>query len=328
MLQLDLFGRPDSNNGLGSASLQTHVVQFLDHCRNSRRLAIHTTRAYASDLADFRNRLGPDVSSSEVSRENLLEYTRHLGEERKLKAATVRRRIATLKVFFKWLERKDEASTNPFDRANISIRLPRRLPRALETQEMRQLLKRARVEAAGRATGKQYNALLMEFVVVALFTTGLRISELTAVTIPDVSTADKAVRVRGKGDRERTVYFAGATATSILGAFLERRRRLKTSSTKLLTSCTGVALTSHVVRLRLRVLAERAGLQRRITPHMLRHTAATKLVEAGVDIRLVQRLLGHSSITTTQIYAQVSDLVLRNRMDRADTLSRLTGRHQ
>jgi integrase/recombinase XerD len=168
----------------------------------------------------------------------------------------------------------------------------------------------------------------MEFVVVALFTTGLRISELTAVTLPDVSIASKAIRVRGKGERERTVYFAGAKATGILSAFLERRMRLKTPTRQLLTSFSGVALTSHVVRLRLRGLAERAGLSRRVTPHMLRHTAATKLIEAGVDIRLVQRLLGHSSITTTQIYAQVSDLTLRNRMDRADTLSRLTARHQ
>ncbi|MFA5897552.1 MAG: tyrosine-type recombinase/integrase [Hyphomicrobium sp.] len=328
MLQLDLFGRPSSNHDLDPTSLQKHAEQFLEHCRNSRRLALHTTRAYASDLADFGNRIGPDASSRGVSRENLLEYARHLSEERKLKAATVRRRIATLKVFFRWLARKDEASTNPFDRADISIRLPRRLPRALETQEMRRLLKQARTEAAGRATGRQYDALLLEFVVVALFTTGLRISELTAVTILDVSVADKAIRVRGKGDRERTVYFAGAKATRILGAFLERRMRLRTPSTKLLASCSGLALTSQVVRLRLRVLAERAGLNRRVTPHMLRHTAATKLVEAGVDIRLVQRLLGHSSITTTQIYAQVSDLVLRNRMDRADTLSRLTGRHQ
>lgn len=327
MLQPDLFGRPDSNHGLGSTSLQAQIVQFLDHCRNSRRLAIHTIRAYASDLGDFGSRLGPDVSSSTVSRDNLIEYTRHLGEERKLKAATVRRRIATLKVFFRWVVRNDGESTNPFDRANISIRLPRRLPRALETEEMRLLLKRARTEAAGRAIGKQYDALLMEFVVVALFTTGLRIGELTAVTIPDVSTADKAIRVRGKGDRERTVYFAGAKATGILAAFIERRRRLKASSTTLLTSYSGIALTSHVIRLRLRLLAERAGLHRRVTPHMLRHTAATKLVEAGVDIRLVQRLLGHSSITTTQIYAQVSDLVLRNRMDRADTLARLTGGH-
>lgn len=328
LLQLDLFGRPGFNNDLGPTSLQKHVEQFLEHCRNSRRLALHTTRAYASDLADFGNRMGPDASSREVSRENLLEYIKHLNDERRLKAATVRRRIATLKVFFRWLTRKDERSTNPFDRADISIRLPRRLPRALETQEMRQLLKRARTEAAGRATANQYNALLLEFVVVALFTTGLRIGELTAVTIPDVSIADKAIRVRGKGDRERTVYFAGAKATGILGAFLERRMRLKTSTSRLLTSYSGVALTSHVLRLRLRVLAERAGLSRRVTPHMLRHTAATKLIEAGVDIRLVQRLLGHSSITTTQIYAQVSDLVLRNRMDRADTLSRLTARHK
>jgi len=327
MQQPDLFGGPDSKHGLRSTSLQMHMAQFLDHCRNSRRLAVHTTRAYASDLADFRSQFGLDASST-VSREGLLEYVRHLGQERKLKATTVRRRIATLKVFFKWLERQDDASANPFDRANISIRLPRRLPRALETQEMKQLLKRARSEAAGRATGRQYDALLMEFVVVALFTTGLRISELTAITIPDVSTADQAIRVRGKGDRERTVYFAGAKANKILTAFLERRTRLKASSNALLTSYSCVALSSHVVRLRLRALAERAGLRRRVTPHMLRHTAATKLVEAGVDIRLVQRLLGHSSITTTQIYAQVSDLVLRNRMDRADTLSRLTGRHQ
>jgi integrase/recombinase XerD len=103
MRQLDLFGRPDFSSGFGPSSLQKNTVEFLDHCRNSRRLAVHTTRAYTSDLADFTNRIGLDARLGGVSREHLHEYARHLSEERKLKATTIRRRIATLKVFFKWL---------------------------------------------------------------------------------------------------------------------------------------------------------------------------------------------------------------------------------
>ena len=166
-------------------------------------------------------------------------------------------------------------------------------------------------------------ATLMHFVLVTLFTTGLRIGELVMIRLPDISVREGVIQVRGKGNRERLVYVPGKQAMAVLRGFLEARRRIAGEHQELLVSWEGTPISAQHIRKRLRRLAAMAGIVRRVTPHMLRHTAATQLLEAGVDIRVVQRLLGHASIATTQIYTHVSDAALKQRLTRANTLQRL-----
>jgi integrase/recombinase XerD len=309
------------------------VARFLEHCRIGKRLSPHTVRAYHSDLTDFRKAVGQTVGIGDVDRDLIRFYARSLLENRRLKETTARRRIATLKVLFRWLEREELIALSVFHRLDLSIRLPKRLPRALESADMRRLLRAAEAAAAQfdadvrtaapAAPDGRYVALIMLFVIVVLFTTGLRVSELVSVRLDNVSHRDGHIRVSGKGNRERTVYLPGRPAMRVLMDFLDARRKIRTPSDALLVAPEGTPLTAQYIRRRLRDLAQSAGIGRRVTPHMLRHTAATQLLEAGVDIRFVQRLLGHASIATTQIYTQVRDATLKAKLARADTLSRL-----
>lgn len=303
-------------------SLSDATIGFLEHCRVAKGLALNTLRAYASDLAHARRVLGGETVVTAIDREAVREYVRRLLDDERRKETTAKRRIATLKVFFRWLEREEVVPISVFHRLDLSIRLPRRLPRALEADEMRRLLRCATSNTSG-TTGTTYDRRLLHFVLVALFTTGLRISELVSLETHHVSLNDGALRVRGKGNRERRVFLAGRGALQVLSGFARTRKKVSSTSDLFLVTEYGSPVTAAYVRRKLRALARTAKIGRVVTPHMLRHTAATQLLEAGVDIRFVQKLLGHSSIATTQIYTQVRDGALKDKLMRANTLARL-----
>lgn len=298
------------------------IGRFLEHCRIAKRLSPHSLRAYETDLAEFSAFAGGATLISEIDREILRRFAGHLFDLRGLREATVKRRMAAIKVMFRWLELDEAVELSPFHRLDLTIRLPRRLPRALTVEEMRSLLRAAKGEAKGGGPSER----MLHFVVVCLFATGLRISELTAAKLSDVDTCENSILVHGKGSRERKVYLPGKEAREALIRFLKTRERMAGRADEpLLLTPDGLAVKPQQIRYSMAGLAKRAGIERRVTPHMLRHTAATQLIEAGVDIRFVQKLLGHASIATTQIYTQVSDSSLKTTLERANTLRRVGG---
>lgn len=303
-----------------TTSLARKIEQFLDHCRISKRLSGNTLRAYETDLTDFLAHMGKKSGVADIDRDGLRDYARALFDAKGLKETTVKRRMAALKVMFRWLERDEVIPLSPFHRLDLSIRLPRRLPRALTADEMRRLLR-----SAERDLHDGHDSVLLHFAIVCLFVTGLRVGELTSVGLAEVDPAEGTILVRGKGNRERRVFLTGHEATAALKDYLASRAGITTTSDRFLVTAAGGAVTAQHIRRRLVSLAKRARIERRVTPHMLRHTSATQLIEAGVDIRFVQKLLGHASIATTQIYTQVSDSSLRDTMVRADTLARVKG---
>lgn len=302
-----------------SITLQTSIRRFLDHCRVGKRLSPHTLRAYSVDLAAFSTFAGGERFIGTVTRDTLRDFARALFDEGGLKETTVKRRMAALKVMFHWLERDEVIDLSPFHRLDLTIRLPRRLPRALTVDEIRRLLIAAEAEA--RSGG--HLAILLHFAIVTLFATGLRVGELTAVHLGDVDASEGTIVVRGKGNRERKVYLPPGHALRTLVAYLRARKKMRPDHDHLLLKGDRNPETAQGLRRALVALAERASIERRVTPHMLRHTAATQLIEAGVDIRFVQKLLGHASIATTQIYTQVSDSSLKATLERANTVERM-----
>lgn len=296
------------------------IDDFLDHCRISKRLSSNTLRAYETDLTDFLSHMGKEILVTAIDRDRLRHYARTLFDAKGLKESTVKRRMAALKVMFRWLERDEVIALSPFHRLELSIRLPRRLPRALSVDEMRRLL-----NAAERDLTYGHDELVMHFSIICLFVTGLRVGELAGVGLSEVDSREASILVRGKGNRERRVFLTGQDAIQALNTYLVARETVTTASDRLLVSATGDDVTPQFIRRKLATLGKRARIERRVTPHMLRHTAATQLIEAGVDIRFVQKLLGHASIATTQIYTQVSDSSLRDTMERAGTLARVRG---
>lgn len=288
---------------------------FSQHYRSVVNLSIHTYRAYQIDLADFQQFAGLQTPLAELEKNHLRQFIRHLREERKLKETTIKRRIACLKLFFRWLHQEEIILHNPFDGLHERIRLPKRLPRSLAREEVAKLM--TVVSGDGREYHENgYQQAAAKTAVRLLLATGIRVGELVNISLADLDLADGRIAIQGKGDRQRLVYVFETTMQNMLENYQALRQRQSFATTKLFTSPTGTPLTTPKIRDALGKFATQAGITRRITPHMLRHTAATRLLEAGVDIRYVQKLLGHQSISTTEIYTHVSDQGLREALRR------------
>jgi integrase/recombinase XerD len=159
-----------------------------------------------------------------------------------------------------------------------------------------------------------------------MISTGVRVGELCRLRIDDVSPEGSTLRVHGKGSRDRIVYIADVDLRRDLRRLVDSRQEANDPTGALFVNRHGFAMKPQSIRSKLRRYATEVGLARRITPHMLRHTAATLLIETGVDIRFVQKLLGHSSIATTEIYTHVSDEALKATLERANVLAVLGSR--
>ena len=294
-------------------TLQDACESFLSHCRSAISLSEHTLRAYTFDLKDFQNHAKHETDLASLDKENLRQFIRHLREERKLKEITIKRRIACLKLLFRWTKQEGMIDINPFDNLHERIRLPKRLPRALGSVEISLL-------SGAVNLGTSENSFQMFATGIAiklLLTTGIRVGELVKIDIDDLVLSDSSLKIQGKGNRQRLVYLFEPMLNEAIERYLPLRQTKSTASKKLFVTEAGIPFTTQKTRKLLGNLASKAGIERRITPHMLRHTAATQLLESGVDIRYVQKLLGHQSISTTEIYTQVTDHGLRGALRRA-----------
>ncbi|HTD36089.1 MAG TPA: tyrosine-type recombinase/integrase [Candidatus Limnocylindrales bacterium] len=286
---------------------------FLRYCAEEKHLSENTLSAYRQDLAEFQTFIGAARYVRSVRPTDVLDYRNTLSERRHLAAATVKRRLACLRSLFAWLVRRDRLPVSPFAKTELRIRLPARLPRCLERAELTRLVRT-------RAS----NGLDTALAIALLLATGMRIGELAALRLDDVDTPGGRLRIFGKGSRERTVFVTNSDLRRELQQYVIRRHGTVNDRTRrLLIDERGRPLSAARVRAAIVAAARNAGLTRRVTPHMLRHTAATMLLESGTDIRFVQRLLGHRSILTTQIYTHVSDRALRTALARANVLGNL-----
>jgi integrase/recombinase XerD len=160
--------------------------------------------------------------------------------------------------------------------------------------------------------------------VALMVSTGVRVHEVVGLKCQDIDLASRAIRLVGKGRRERQVFLTNDWIATLTEAYLAVRGSYDLTHPRLLFNLQFEPLTTAAMRARLAKAASAAGIEQRVTPHMLRHTAATQLIEAGVDIRYIQRLLGHASLSTTEIYTHVSDHALKRVVSEADVLGRLT----
>lgn len=294
--------------------------QFLKHCQYSKSLSDHTVRAYTQDLEDFRRFLGRPTTVEGITAQQVESYIQDLLGRRSLSPATAKRRLGCLKVFYAWANAAGHITTNPLRNFSIAIKLPRRLPRTITRDELRKILKATSTTTRGIKDSQVVGKPVMHLGILLMASTGMRVAELLAIKLSDVDAEHGLVLIHGKGDRERTVFITDDGLRRKLQAQMQKRRRLNDASDRLLTTGSDRDITPSLFRSHLRRIVKTAGVARRITPHMLRHTAATLLIEEGVDIRFVQRLLGHQSISTTEIYTHVTDMNLRTALARADLI--------
>jgi len=273
--------------------IQEQIAEFLSALRLERGLSEATVSAYRRDLGQYVAHL----EGREPNAEAVSLFIRSLIE---LAPSTVARKLAALRTFHRFLVAEDLSSEDPTALIETPRR-PRSLPKALTISEVELLLQ---APDAGSARGRRDRALLE-----LIYGTGARVSEVTALDQLDLDLEGGSVLLTGKGDKQRVVPF-GRYARAAITAYLPDRlalRRPGGDSGAVFLNQRGGRLTRQGVWTIVRRQAQRAGLPvDRVSPHVLRHSAATHMVEGGADLRSVQEMLGHASISTTQVYTRVS----------------------
>ncbi len=305
------------------------IKEFEEYCREQLGLSDHSLRAYKQDLTAYlKFALNTRIQNIPNDKE-VIAYQKYLRKEKNSSPATIRRRLITLRSYFAWLESKETDVQSPFQGLRLDLKVPKRLPRPVDRPTLGEVFRSVEhivnvnpldeTAQPAEVSAVQLTGLVARLLIV----TGLRIGEITSLRVRDVSSAATQIRVRGKGDRERTVYVANDHLQLDFRRYWENRMEEAGSDVWLFTNCSGERLTPQAFRKRLRTLSKSLRIEPHLTPHRFRHSAATMLIEEGVDIRLVQRLLGHASIATTEIYTKVSDNSLYSAITTADTLAKV-----
>ena len=279
---------------------------FLRHCAEHRKLSRHTLKAYRHDLrrfCDFSAKKATDDPIASIDRNFVLSW---LKDMHGVKATTIRRRLATIKSFFASLERHSELPTNPLHGLQSDIKIGTILPRIVARSTVQSLL-----SCAHKQLARTPQAMIRKIQEIALleilFATGMRVGEIVSANLSHIDKERLAISVCGKGNRERTIpIVCDAFIDALFQHVAQRRSNGGTSESPLFVNQRGTRMSDQTVRAILKKRSRVSGVPH-ITPHMLRHTVATLLLEEGVDLRHIQRLLGHSSITTTTLYVHVSD---------------------
>ncbi len=297
---------------MGQAQLTQAVDAFLEQLRSVRKASSHTVRAYARDLADFVAFMEAEgvAGWQEVTTLHLRRFLNWLfaqGYERR----SIARKLSSVRSLLRFLAQTGQIPVNPA----LDLRQPKqlqKLPQVLEVAEVERLLEAPNVTTP---RGLRDRALLE-----LLYATGLRVSEVASLRLSDIDFAEQLVRVRGKGAKERFVLLHEEALFWLHRYLTEGRphllRRAKQITDAVFVSQKGTPLTARQIH-RLVAQYARKVLGRAISPHVLRHSFATHLLEGGADLRVIQELLGHASLAATQIYTRLSRTHLRRVYEKA-----------
>lgn len=286
------------------SSLQTQIKQYLEYCQYQKRLDKKTLKAYRIDLIQFL---------AEISCADALEITPALLENyianlhQKYKPKTVKRKIASLKALFHYFEYRDIIDRNPFSKIQIRFREPVILPKTIPLRTVETFLSTIYQQHAAAETEYQRKKTLRDMAVIELlFATGMRVSELCTLKISDVNLCDRYILIYGKGSKERKIQIGNEDVSHVLTTYKNTFEEEMRGCNHFFVNQAGRALSDQSVRRMINKYTSLAAIEQHITPHMFRHTFATSLLEADVDIRYIQEMLGHSSINITEVYTHVA----------------------
>lgn len=298
--------------------LRQATVGFLSGYFSTNERRSKTKAAYGSDLAQFQEFAGEDLPLLSLSGAIIEHWAARLRQEG-YAPSSMRRKMVVLKVFCSYWVRKGDMPESPFWRVKLSLGRIQQLPRALTEREMRALLLQARRHCSAIGTSvprerpssrgdlfRQYRLIRNPALIDLLFATGMRVGEVSALDLQDFVVQDAVFRVQGKGGRNRLAFTVDAETLQIQQEHLEARMRMETGNPALFLNASGGRLSTQGISKVIAKLRREAGVERHVTPHMLRHTVATLLLRNGADIRVVQEFLGHSSIATTQRYTHIT----------------------
>jgi integrase/recombinase XerC len=298
--------------------LEQTICEFGRHLQVERNLSSHTRKGYMTDLDQFRTFLempgAPGGAEGAIPTDPMVirAFLASMHRE-KFRKVTLSRKVAALRSFYRYLLREGMVAVNPAELIQLP-RLEKYIPVVLSADEMLALLQ---VQFPEDAAGRRDRTMIELF-----YSAGIRLSELTGLNLEDVHFKEGLIKVRGKGRKERIVPF-GRPALQAMGAYLQKRRELFKEGTggkgeeALFLSTRGKRMNPRGVARVVERVVRQSGIGRKISPHALRHTFATHLLDAGADLRSIQEMLGHKSLSTTQKYTSVSVSRLMEIYDRA-----------
>lgn len=287
------------------------VTRFLAGYFAGSERSDRTEKAYTADLVQFTAFSGADRTLLKIGPEPIEEWAAALKKEG-YAPASIQRKMVSLRVFFHFWMRRGVLDTSPFWRLRLRFGAGRVLPKTLTESEIKRLFAEARrrVEEAGPPSDGEpnvgYRALRDLAVLDLLFATGIRVGEAASLRLDSFIEDQNAYLIRGKGNRDRLAYLVSNETVELQRRHREARLRLEPTSEALFLNSRGEPLSPQGFAQTLRSFARESGIDRNVTPHMLRHTVATLLLRNGMDLRLVQQFLGHASIVTTQRYTHLT----------------------
>jgi tyrosine recombinase XerC len=299
--------------------LKDYIEQFISWLTDEKGYSHHTVSNYRRDLDQFAEQAGREIKVSSIDTAIIRSYIYSL--HIKNKSSSVARKLSALRSFFRFLEQENSISRNPM----ASISMPKQeqhIPVFLSVDEVFALL-----EAPGREeTFAARDRAILEL----LYSTGMRVSELVACNLANLDFEAEMVMVRGKGNKERLIPFGAQAVKALQDYLLEREELLRKrqqqgkaiDKNSLFLNSRGTRLTSRSVERMISDYGRKAGLDKPVTPHVLRHSFATHLLEMGADMRSVQELLGHASLSTTQKYTHLDMVHLMRVYDKAHPRAR------
>ena len=272
------------------------LESFIKHLSDERNYSEHTVKAYRGDLENFRDFLLKEEKKIEdTNAATINAYVSTLYG--KNSPASVERKVSAIRSFFSYLVRKGLTAQNP---AKL-VRTPRKkkhLPVFLSVDEVFNLVD---VKDQEKSPLRARDRAVLEL----LYSSGLRVSELAGATLADLSMGEAVIRVRGKGNKERIVP-VGSKALSALGEYLDVREELKPASDRIFLNSRGGGITTRSLARIIKKYGLVSGISKNVSPHVLRHSFATHLLAGGADLRAIQEMLGHASLSTTQRYTHLS----------------------
>lgn len=285
-------------------NLQTLIKDYLEFCSTQKCLDEKTLKAYRIDLRQFSEQ----ICTTKVSEINFVILEKYIAVlHQYYQPKTAKRKIASLKAFFHFLEYKDLIKQNPFNRLQLHFREPVKLPKTIPLDIVETLLTTIYNQHRDAKTDYQKRNSLRDVAVIELlFASGMRISELCALRTGDINLYDGTILIYGKGSKERRIQIGNESVIRILKEYHTNFSEEICRCNHFFANQKGKPLSDQAVRRMINKYSSLASIEMHITPHMFRHTFATCLLEADVDIRYIQEMLGHSSINITEIYTHVA----------------------
>jgi integrase/recombinase XerD len=291
-------------------TLKEAFTDFIFHCKHEKGLSEQTIKFYTIDLTQFESFIDTVRNYSEVqsiNKEDLRQYIQTLSN---LKPKSIKRKIATLKSLFNNLEYEDRIIANPFRKMRIKIKEPKILPKTLTKKEVCAVFKEVYNSIQNKINQSQHahHVLKRDIAVFELlFATGVRVSELSNLKSHNINLKLGYIKVCGKGNKERIIQICNREVLTALTSYSELLFGNRSQQHEFFfINRLGKKLSDQSIRSIVKKYSMRANIKMHVTPHVFRHTFATLLLENDVDIKYIQAFLGHSSISTTQLYTHVS----------------------